>query len=149
MINPFSEIDWNPDRTEVKSFGKKLLVSGLIVVPVALGTYFAFDNEKLRHSALFLSRLFGACSLLGFASFLAPGLGRQIYRGWHFLAASIGFVLTNVLLSLFFFGFFTPLALIMRYVVRRDVLVLKRPEASSTWVVHRPPSRVSRYFRQY
>ena len=97
---------------------------------------------------LILARLFSAFFCLGIVSFVLPAIGKYVYKVWYFLAACIGVVVTNVLLLLFFYGFFTPIALFMRFVVRRDPLVLKQP-ASTMWSDHVAAKVIARYYRQY
>jgi hypothetical protein len=149
MVNPFSEIDWKPDRAAVKSFGKTVLLVSVIVAPVAFGIHTFLSHEGAKEFFGFLSKLFSVFFGLGLISFLLPPLGSIIYKVWYFLAACAGLIVTNVLLLLFFFGFITPIALFMRFIVRRDPLVLKPPSSTSMWIDHDPAASVSRYYRQY
>ena len=144
MVNPFAEIDWNPHSPAVKAFGRIVMIVSVIVAPGAFGLYQWLDKGFF----LFISRLFSVFLCLGITSFFAPAIGKYIYKVWYFLSACIGLVVTNVLLLLFFYGFFTPIALFMRYVVRRDPLTLKQPSAT-TWSDHAVPASISRYYRQY
>ncbi|MEZ5329342.1 MAG: hypothetical protein R3F19_30190 [Verrucomicrobiales bacterium] len=144
MVNPFAEIDWNPDRPAVKAFGRIVVIVSVIVAPVAFGLHQWLDKPFF----LFLARMFSVFLGLGAISYLLPAIGKYIYKVWYFLSACIGLVVTNVLLMLFFYGFFTPIALFMRYVIRRDPLTLKQP-SSTTWTDHLMPASISRYYRQY
>ena len=148
MVNPFAEINWNPDRKAVKEFGRIVLIVSVVVVPLAFGLHAWLDNERASGFFQFLSRLFSVFFCLGLVSLLLPTIGKYIYKVWYFLSACIGMVITNVLLLLFFYAFFTPLAILMRYVFRRDPLKLKQP-SESMWNDHSNPSAVTRYYRQY
>jgi hypothetical protein len=82
------------------------------------------------------------------------GLVRPTAVRWLFLAATvaafpIGWVLSQVMLVLMFYGVITPVALIFR-VIGRDALHRRCPPAEvSLWVSKPSPSDVSRYFKQY
>ena len=149
MVNPFSEINWKPDENAVKSFGKTVLLVSVIVAPMAFALHTWLPYEGVTGFLKGLSLLFAAFFFLGLVSLLVPAIGKHIYKVWYFLAACIGLVVTNVLLLLFFYAFFTPIALFMRYVVRRDPLTLKPPTSGSMWLDHQPADSVSRYYRQY
>lgn len=144
MVNPFTEINWHPDRSAVKAFGRIVMLVSVIVAPAAIGLFHWLEKGFF----LFLSRLFFVFLVLGIVSFVLPALGKYIYKVWYFLSACIGLVVTNVILLLFFFAFFTPIALFMRYIVRRDPLTLNQP-ASTMWTDHEPAKSVARYYRQY
>ncbi|MGK0188450.1 MAG: hypothetical protein ACI9R3_004261 [Verrucomicrobiales bacterium] len=144
MVNPFTEIDWNPDRLAVKAFGRIVVIVSVIVAPVAFGLFHFLDKGFF----LFLCRLFSVFLVLGVISFILPAIGRYIYKVWYFLSACIGLVVTNVILLLFFFAFFTPIALFMRYLTRRDPLTLKQPD-KTMWTDHAEAKTVARYYRQY
>lgn len=148
MVNPFAEIDWNPDRKAVKAFGKIVFMVSVVVAPIAFGLHMGLESAGAKGFFLFLSRLFSVFLGLGILSYLLPAIGRYIYKVWYFLSACIGLVVTNVLLLLFFYAFFTPIAYLMRYVFHRDPLVLKRP-TGTMWNAHLVPETMARYYRQY
>lgn len=148
MVNPFTEIDWNPDRKAVRAFGRIVLIVSAVVVPVTVGLHLLLADGSAGGFMLFLSRLFAVFFALGLIAFLLPAAGKHIYKIWYFLSACIGLLVANLLLLLFFFGFFSPIALVMRYLVRRDPLLLKRP-TGTMWSDHPRPRDVSRYYRQY
>lgn len=148
MVNPFAEIDWNPDRKAVRAFGRNVLIFSSVVVPIAFGLHVLLAARVAGGFFLFLSTLFAVFFALGLIAFLLPAAGKHIYKVWYFLSACIGLVVTNLLLLLFFFGFFTPIAWVMRYVLCRDPLLLERPRGTM-WRAHEPPRCVSRYYRQF
>ena len=92
MVNPFAEIDWNPDRPAVKAFGRIVVIVSVIVAPVAFGLYQWLDKPFF----LFLARMFSVFLGLGAISYLLPAIGKYIYKVWYFLSACIGLVVTNV-----------------------------------------------------
>jgi hypothetical protein len=61
----------------------------------------------------------------------------------------IGFVISLILMSVFYFGLITPVGLVFR-LIGRDVLSRKfDPKASSYWVPHEQASKPERYFQQF
>lgn len=73
---------------------------------------------------------------LGFAvvGTLVPLVLKPIYFAWMTFALALGFVMTRVLLTVFFFLVLTPVALVFR-LIGRDALHRKLdPEAASYWI---------------
>jgi len=147
MVNPFEEINWRPDRSGVRKFGKLLVIVGVAVAGLAFaGTRLLADAPPAL--AVF-SWLFASFGLLGAVSFLFPAIGKPIYVVWHFVGACVGIVMVNLMLALFFYGFFSPIALFMRRIVGRDPLSLKPSGTGSSWRRHEPPTSLARYYKQY
>lgn len=59
----------------------------------------------------------------------------------------IGWLISNVLLRVIYYGVFTPLGLFFR-MVGRDPLILKRPDTESYWRKFPQPKNVDSYYRQ-
>jgi hypothetical protein len=96
-------------------------------------------------TAAVLASVGGVIGLLGLVK---PGAMRPIYRGGILIGFPIGWVVSNLLLSLLFFLMFTPLGLLLR-LIRRDPLCLQHnPDLSSYWTRKPMPSNVTAYFRQ-
>ncbi len=65
------------------------------------------------------------------------------------VAFPIGFVISNVILLVLYFGLFTPMALVFR-MVGRDTMHRKfDPEAGSYWVERTDSKPVAQRFKQY
>ena len=122
-----------------------MLVS-VVVIPLTLGIGYLVDDPPMP--LVVMPKLFAAFLVLGIVSLLIPPLGRYIYLVWYFVAACIGFVLTNLLLAGFFYLFFSVIALFFRWVLKRDALHLKEPNGSM-WEEHKTPNQLGRYYRQY
>lgn len=126
-------------KRELKNFG--LLVGGVFL---ALGLI-----VLARHKPWYLW-LIAPGALLMLGGLAAPKLLKPVYIVWMSLALVLGFVVSNVLLTLFFFFVITPVGLIAR-LAGRDFLRLKLdPAAKSYWIPRpkRDPSR-ERYERQF
>lgn len=126
-------------RRELRNFG--LLVGGVFF---ALGLWACF-----RHKPWFAWLLVpGAVLMLG--GLLAPRLLKPVYVVWMSLALVLGFVVSNVLLTLFFFCVITPVGLVAR-MAGRDFLRLKLEPKAGTYWIKRPPREAGRerYERQF
>lgn len=63
-----------------------------------------------------------------------PVVLRPVYLAWMTMALALGFVMTRVLLTIFFFLVLTPVGLIFK-LIGRDALSRKLdPEAESYWI---------------
>lgn len=81
---------------------------------------------------------------------VAPKVLKPVYYGWMALALTLGFVMTRVLLTIFFFLVLTPVGLVFR-LIGRDALHRKLDrEASSYWIEKEYPitdrSRYEKFF---
>ena len=84
--------------------------------------------------------------LLGLAR---PRRIKPVFVGWMKAAYPIGWVVSRIVLGIIFYGAFTPVALLLRF-LGRDALVLKsQPSATTYW--HSKPAAVDKahYLRQY
>src|SRR5689334_25299228 len=87
----------------LRKFG--LMVGGVIVL---LGVLLL-----LRHRSHYMA-FCGAGALLAAFGVIWPRALKHIYIAWMALAFSLGFVMSNVILTLFFFLFVTPIGLLAR-----------------------------------
>ncbi len=94
----------------------------LLVIVVGLGLlYFLFDNIYLLYTSL----------AIGTLSFMFPIVGDWILKGWGLIGHTLGYINTKILLSLVFFVFLTPIALIQKLLTKSNFLNLKNPEGSN------------------
>lgn len=111
---------------EARKFG---LTIGAMLLAVA---GFLFWKQRPAFPALALA---GAGFVL--AGLIVPMLLKPVYKTWMSFAAVMGFIMTRVVLTVIFFGLFTPAALIAR-LLRRDLLEQRWDKAASTYWVKRP-----------
>ncbi len=76
-----------------------------------------------------------------------PALVRPAYYALLAITFPIGWLISNSVLILIFYGFMTPLGLVFR-LLGRDALMLKKPQVSSYWREHGQRKDVESYFRQ-
>ena len=135
------QIKWNPTRKELRVFGA---IAILVSILVSLVLYL-FKNLDFRWAALILAAglaIFTCCMI-------SKELGRIIYLALTFITLPIGWTISFVIMSLFYFLLLTPLGLFFR-LIGRDTLGKKfEPNMKSYWQPHSSPADCERYFRQF
>src|ERR1700676_1434089 len=124
---------------ELRKFG--WLVGGVFV---ALATLM-----WLRHKPYFPYFLAPGVLLI-VSGFLVPKILKYVYIAWMSVAIVIGFVVSNVILTVFFFLVITPIGLITR-LLGKDFLALKIDrEAPTYWIPReRATQTPAEYERQF
>jgi len=108
----------------LRKFG--LLVGGVFLV---LGCWFLYRQKPVWPYLLTP----GALLVLG--ALIVPGSLKHVYVAWMSLGFALGFVVSNVILTIFYYLILTPIGLIAR-ICGQDFLSLKRkPAATSYWVM--------------
>jgi saxitoxin biosynthesis operon SxtJ-like protein len=108
---------------DLRKFG--LMVGGVFIL---LGVLLL-----LRHRSSYLS-FCGAGALLAAFGVIWPRALKYVYIAWMALAFTLGFVMSNVILTLFFFLFVTPIGLLAR-LFQKDFLARKWDKrAASYWI---------------
>lgn len=110
---------------DVRKFGVTI---GIVLVLLA-----AFFFLKEKPSAIYFA---SAGALLAALTWLLPGLMRPLYRAWMAFAVVMGFVMTRVILTIIYYGMFTPIALIMK-LLRKDLLHERIDTQAGTYWVKR------------
>ena len=124
---------------ELRKFG--WLVGGVFV---ALATLM-----WLRHKPYFPYFLVPGVLLI-VSGFLFPKILKYVYIAWMSVAIVLGFVVSNVILTVFFFLVITPIGLITR-LLGKDFLALKIDrEASTYWIPREGATKTpAEYERQF
>ena len=134
MISP----SWRPDERQLRQFAW-----------IALPGFCLFGWVALRMTgsmnlALTLAAIGASLAVLGS---VVPRAVLPVYLTLMALTFPIGWVFSELLLRLIYFGVFTPIALFFR-VIRRDALRLRKPQASSYWTRRRQRADPLGYYRQ-
>ena len=104
-------------------------------VIVGAGFIFLGLLMLLRHRSSYVA-FFGAGALLTAFGVIWPRGLKYVYIAWMTLAFTLGFVMSNVILTLFFFLFVTPIGLLAR-LFQKDFLARKWDKrAASYWIQH-------------
>lgn len=144
MINPFLEINWSPQRNDIRSFGKVFCISALCL---SIFMVLFFKEASFGKTVSFYAVVFGV--LIFILSFLLPTVVVPFYLLWHFISACIGIVVSNLLLTLFYYCIFSPFAIIGRVFSGRDPLTIRKSDKKSYWVNVVAKDDLRRYFKQY
>jgi len=118
------------DLKNLKTSARDLRKFGLMVggVFVLLGVLFL-----LRHRSRYPSFL-GVGAVLTAFGVIWPRALKYVYIAWMALAFALGFVMSNVILALFFFLLVTPIGLLAR-LFQKDFLARKwEKQAASYWI---------------
>jgi hypothetical protein len=87
--------------------------------------------------------------VLGVTGMAKPPALRWLFVSVTVLTFPIGWVVSQLMLAVMFYGFITPLAVLFR-IRGRDLLSLKlAPNRASFWRVKQTPEDMRSYFRQY
>jgi hypothetical protein len=135
------EIQWHPTPKQLRIFGVGSLLASIVA---ALVLHFVWGVAALW---TVLVIVIGAAICL--CSLVSPAVTRILYLGLTLVAMPIGFVISVVLLAVFYFLLLTPVALLFR-LTGRDVLYRRFDAATeSYWVPHKPSEDMERYFHQF
>jgi hypothetical protein len=87
--------------------------------------------------------------VVGGLGLFKPGAVRWLFLSWMVLVFPIGWLVSQVVLAVMFYGIITPVALLFR-LGRRDLLCRKPAlDRPSYWTPKTTPEDVRRYLRQY
>jgi hypothetical protein len=136
----WSDIPKNPPPRTLRQFAAAWLVFLL-----AFG---AHQHLARAHHGLALAAVIAAVGLGGLGLF-KPAAVRWLFIGCLVVTFPIGWMVSQVMLLLMFYGIITPVAAFFR-LRGRDLLALKpRPDRATWWVPKPTPQNVRSYFRQY
>ena len=135
------EINWHPDRKQLRGFGFAALIA---TTAISLLLYFIKGLPIYWAAAIFV---------FGFIIFLSSRLYLRLTKVFYLaltaVTSPIGFVISFLLMAVFYYLLITPLSLIFR-LIGRDPLNRKfDPDASSYWQTHYQPDSLDRYFHQF
>ena len=135
-----NRIDWDPSSKTLRDFGF-IGIAGFTLIGLVFHYKFGLPQAAYAFWALAV-----VCPLL---SMTKPTLLRPLFVGMSLVAVGIGFVLSQIILGLLYYGLFTPIGLFFR-ITKRDALTRRLdPEAKTYWIdrpKQRPPAD---YYRQF
>jgi hypothetical protein len=127
------------ETKELRQFASLCLAVGLALV---LWRLWRGSSQWMAYAP---GGLFLTIGLLGVA---APRAIEWFYRAWMVAVFPIGWTISRVIVGLMFFGVFTPVALLFRW-IGRDALRVRRSRTASFWVAKPPPRDAGSYLRQF
>lgn len=105
---------------------RKKHLETILVLVVALGFFYWFIHEKKPETGKYLLL---AALVLGLIGIFIPFIADKIHWAWMKLAHVMGFVMSKVILTIVFFVFLFPMAMISRLFGKGNVK-LKREGSS-------------------
>jgi Saxitoxin biosynthesis operon protein SxtJ len=145
MINPFADVNWNPDLAERRKFALSLII-GFPIVATILSIIMRLTTHVWKPFPLWLG---GIGLAIGIILWLVPQIARPFYMFWYALACSIGIVVANVLFSAFYFLILTPIGLSLRATGSLAFPKGLARDQSTYWKDVTPVTDLKRYYRQF
>jgi hypothetical protein len=143
-MNPFSEVNWNPDLAERRKFAKSLIIG----FP-ALAAFFSLVVWFAKHM---WNPFFLWLGVIGFAVGLVllslPSIARPFYVVWYFIACCFGFVIGNIMLMAFYYFIITPIGLVLRGFGKLSLQKGFDRNASTYWRDVQKNVDLNSYYRQ-
>ena len=134
MIQP----TWYPKQRQLRQFAVASLVGfGLIGLTVRMH----FEAETLSVG------LWSAGVLICLFGLLRPTLVRPVYTILMVVFLPLGWLISTLLLGVLYYFILTPVGLVFR-IAGRDVLRVKRRQASSYWLDRKVERAPATYYRQ-
>jgi len=146
MVNPFKEVNWNPNMDERRTFAKSLII-GFPCIAVAFILLGKLSSGVWNMEVSIWIGIVGA--VLGTIFWTIPQIAKPFYLLWYFIACSIGIVLSNVLFGLIFYSLVTITGLIMKLLGRDKLRRSIDRGAKTYWLNVKQTDDPASYFRQY
>lgn len=144
MLNPFTDVQWKPNTKEIRSFGKVLVIGGCVLTAVFWGLKFGLEKPFLPG---FLHFVFEGIILAGIISFIIPPIGRPLYYVWYFIACCIGFVISNLVMGIFYFIIMSLFGRALR-MRKSDPLRIDKRDFTTNWLDSKKDLPLKSYYRQ-
>ena len=145
MINPFHEVNWNPDRAGRRAFANSIAI-GFPILALVLGALGFFRGHAWPVWTLWLA---GIGFAAGVVLWLVPQIARPFYVVWNALGCCIGFIVSNTAVSAVYFLVVTPIGLALRMTGRDPLQRRFERDRDSYWEDAEKPGDAERYFRQH
>jgi hypothetical protein len=133
------QINKNPSPRDLRVFSW--------ILPVFFGLFGALRWHSGAHTLATWLWAFGA--VLSVVALAVRPARRWIYIGWMYATYPIGWVVSHVMLAVMYFGFATPVSLLLKMAGRDPMQRRFDKAARSYWVLRQPERDTSRYFRQF
>ena len=134
------EINWNPDRKELRQFAVALLMATVLAGGLL---WWRLGPNKASQLLWVVGPLLAAIGLL------VPRLLKPVFIGLSLLAFPIGYAVGFAALALVYYLIVTPIGFVFR-AMKRDPLHRRLDDNAETYWVPRDPSLpAKRYFQQF
>jgi len=134
------DVNWNPSRKELKAF------SLLLIVFFAIVAWLAHRKGASIETAWMIA---SGGAVVGVAGLFSPAFIRVVYVIWMTAVFPIGFVVSNVVLAIVFYGVVSPIGLLAKLTGRNALQLGFDRDAKTYWNPRQQIKDPRRYFRQY
>ncbi|MEW6307279.1 MAG: hypothetical protein AB1705_27815 [Verrucomicrobiota bacterium] len=146
MINPFKEVNWNPDLAARKSFARSLVIGFPIVAVVLYLIRWLALGIKDPTVPLWIG---GAGFAAGVVFWVLPQIAKPFYLVWYGLACCIGLVISNVILTVFYYTLMTLIGLLLRIMGKDPLQKSFNRNAKTYWHDAPQTNDPARYYQQF
>jgi hypothetical protein len=146
MINPFKDVNWNPDLAARRTFAKSLVIGFPCIALLLLVARRVTTGAWQPETSLWIG---GVGAGLGVVFYAVPAIARPFYLAWYFLACCMGLVISNVLLGGFFYLVVTPVGWLKRTFGRNNLRKSFDRQAPTYWKDAEKITDPARYYRQF
>ena len=134
-------VNWNPSRKDLNGFRLIGVCAGVLAATLL----YTVKHVDLRWCLLIAAAGGG----IGLSGFISLKLTRCIYIVMIAVTLPIGFVVSHVLMAVFYFGLITPLGLVFRLIGRDAMRRRLDPDARTYWIRHPQVTKTERYFQRF
>jgi hypothetical protein len=134
-------LNLNPSEKQLKTFG---LITPIMCSLVGL-ILLRFGKIPLR--GLLLLVIFGI--LLYVLGRISTKLIKPVFLTMTFLTFPIGWVVSHLVMALFYYGIITPVAIFFRLLNRDPLCRRYEPDADTYWIPYKHKRSAKDYFRQF
>lgn len=145
MLNPFKDVNWNPGLAQRRAFAKSLMIG----FPIIAAVFALISLATTRTVKPFFYWLGGIGFGVGLVLWLVPQVAKPFYLLWYFIGCSIGIVVSNVIMVLFYFGIMTPFGIVLRALKKLSIRKTVDRRAATYWQDAEKPVDLKRYYRQF
>lgn len=135
------QLDMNPSEGKLRQFGQ---VAPFMMLLIACLLKWRFDLPLVA-----MTGMVAIGTLILILSKLSSKLVKPFYLALVFIGFPIGWVISHVIMLLFFFGIITPVALVFRLFGRDALHRSWDTKSESYWTEHPRSESVGRYFKQF
>jgi len=145
-MNPFKDVNWNPDLAERRKFGRSLVIG----FPLLALVWLTVGRLRLGvwhvEAALLMAGIGCAAGLL---FIMVPVVAKPFYVVWYFFACCIGLVIGNLLLAIVFYALVTIVGLAKRSFDGRSFRKAPDRSTPSYWQDANQAVDPQSYYRQF
>ncbi len=134
-------VNWNPSRKDLNGFRLIALCVGLLAATLLYAVKHVDGPWCLA--------IAGAGAAIALSGLVSLKLTKAIYVVMVAVTLPIGFVVSLMLMAIFYFGLITPVGLIFRLLGRDAMRRRFDPQATTYWLPHRQATKRERYFQQF